>query len=597
MAVVAVGLALMASLCAQGAGGARAKGPDSAKARYYYVEGSVALAEGRHAEAYELLKKAVQTDPGYEEANYAYALMRITLRNDTLQSAREVSRSMALMRLFVDTYPEESSEAMNYSFLAAQSGNLKEAVRVAQRTEKIDPKNTSILLHLAQYYSMQQEMDSAIHVLERYERIEGESPDLSLRKLQLMLTKGDTLGLIAESNRLVSKHPVSAEYRLIKGNVYEVLSMPDTSLVCYEEAERLEPDNGQVKLALANYYLQKGDSAEYDRKSSEAILSDNIELEEKLDMTGRYMHNIIADSADYRRVDRIFDGLLRQYPHELKVLELGGQFYSATGNLERAEELFSYAVDLDGDNPDNWSRLAACYYTDDKYAKTLEVCDSALSRLKDEPRGLLLVYSAAATMLDKPELATSIYEKLLRQDLPDASLSDSTSVILRKARALSYDALTRVGDVFSMAADASHKMGNEQLSHLQYETSVSLNPENPLALNNYAYYLAIDGGDLEKAEQMSRKSLELEPDNPTSIDTLAWILYLRGKYEEALKTQEGAIEKATAADNLAAEYWDHLGDIQYKCGEVDKAVESWKKALALDKDNKTIAEKIKHRRL
>ncbi len=46
-----------------------------------------------------------------------------------------------------------------------------------------------------------------------------------------------------------------------------------------------------------------------------------------------------------------------------------------------------------------------------------------------------------------------------------------------------------------------------------------------------------------------------------------------------------------------AEYWDHLGDIQYMCSMKDKALESWKKALELDKDNQKIAEKVRSKKL
>ncbi len=83
-----------------------------AKARYYYVEGSVALAEGNPSEAYELFKKAAHTDPGYAEANYTYALMRMSLRNDTLTSPAEMGRSISLMKAYVDQYPAETEEAM-----------------------------------------------------------------------------------------------------------------------------------------------------------------------------------------------------------------------------------------------------------------------------------------------------------------------------------------------------------------------------------------------------------------------------------------------------------------------------------------------------
>lgn len=570
---------------------------DHAKARYYYVEGSVALAEGRTSDAYELIKKATVSDPTFEEASYTYGFLRMTMRNDTLQSPTEVNRSLNFMRRFVDTYPSETDEAMNYSYLAARSGALDEAIRVAERTEKIEPSLTSTLLQLAQYYAMKQDMDKAIQALERYERIEGEMPDLSVRKLQFMLNKRDTVGLLEESRRLVAEHPVSADYLLIRGNVLELLEMPDSALSCYVKAETIDPDDGKTKLTLANYYLQMGDSVAYDKKSAEAILSENIELDEKLDMMTRYMHNIINDSADNRRATRLFDGLLSQYPHELSVLDLGAQFFAAIGNYTRAEELMSYAIDLESDNPDYRLRLASFYYSEGNYEKTLAVCEDALSRLQEEPRGLLLVYSAAASMLDRLGLALDIYQKILSQDLPGASLSDSTQVILKKAALLPYESLARVGDVFSMAADASHKSGDTNIALQQYETSISLNPDNPMALNNFAYYLAIGGGDLTKAQEMSQRALDKEPDNPVYIDTLAWIYYLQGKYDDALTLQERAVGKATETDDMTAEYWDHLGDIQFRCGLTDKSMESWKNALSLDKDNKTIAEKIKHRGL
>lgn len=597
IAVVMSVVVSVAALCPINAQSSSRQKPDHAKARYYYVEGSVALAEGRQPEAYEMFKKAALTDPTYEEANYAYALMRFTMRNDTLQSPMQLRRSLDMMRPFVDAYPSESGEAMNYSFIAAQTGDLNEAIRVAERTETLNPSLTATLLQLAQYYAAKQDMDRAIQALERYERIEGESPELSIRKLQFMFNKGDTVGVLSESLRLVEEHPVSTDYLIIRGNVFDLLEMPDSAFECYSKAEQIDPEDGNAKLSLADYYLAKGDSAAYDRKSAEAILSENVMLEEKLEMMTRYMHNIINDSADSRRVVPLFDGLLRQYPHELKVLDLGAQFFAATKNLSRAQELMSYATDLEADNPDYWSRLASFYYVDEKYDKAIQTCEKALAKLDEEPRGLMFVYSAAAVMLGNWNLANDIYLRLLHQDLPDASLTDSTDVVLKKAGALPYETLTRIGDIFSMAADASHKLGDVPLSLSQYETSIALNPDNAMALNNYAYYLAQEGGDLAKAEDLSTRSLEKDPDNPTYIDTLAWIYYMQGKYEEALATQESAIEKATSQDSMSAEYWDHLGDIQFRCGQTDKAVESWKKALKLDKDNKAIADKIKHRRL
>lgn len=569
-----------------------------AKARYYYVEGSVALAEGRASEAYELLKKAAQIDPDYSEAAYSYALMRLTLRNDTLATPTEINRSIALMRPYIDKFPEETGEAMNYSFLVARTGDIDEAIRVTERCDTVSNGLSTVLLQLAHYYTLKQDAEKALQTLNRYERIEGPDPDLSLRKFSLLFSKGDTVGLLRESERLVKEHPVSTEFMVIRGNVYEALQMPDSALACYEKAELLDPDDGRVKLTLANYYLERGDSAAYDQKSREAILSENIMLDEKLDMMKRYMQNIISDStADSRRGARLFDGLLHQYPHEPEVLDLGARYSAAVNDWARAEELMSYATDLEPENPDYWLTLAHFYFSDSKYAESIDACERGMEKLPEIPQGLLIVYGSASSMSGEYEKARDAYQKLIDIELPGALLTDDSQTILSKASSLPYESLMRLADFFQMAGDGSFKSGDVERSAKEYDVVLALNPESVIALNNYAYYLAIGGGDLDRAEELSRKAVEEQPDNPTYLDTLAWILYLKGQYAEALAIQEKAMDSITEETESSSEYWDHLGDILYMCGQKDKALESWKKAQQLDKDNKEIAEKIRLKRV
>lgn len=62
-----------------------------------------------------------------------------------------------------------------------------------------------------------------------------------------------------------------------------------------------------------------------------------------------------------------------------------------------------------------------------------------------------------------------------------------------------------------------------------YQQILSIEPNHPMVLNNYAYLLATHGGDLQLAEKMSQRSLISSPDNPTYLDTYAWILHLQGQ--------------------------------------------------------------------
>ncbi len=568
------------------------------KARYYYIEGSVALAEGRTPEAYELIKKAAETDPEYTEAAYNYALIRMSMRNDTLQSQSEVQRSIAMMRPFVEQYPEEFTEAMNYSYLAARSGDIDEAIRVAERTDSLAPDLTGTLLQLMQYYSVKQDYEKAINALNRYERIEGNDPEITLRKFAFMLSKGDTLGLISENQRLVEENPVNPEYLLIKGNVFEAIEMPDSALAVYKKAETLAPDDGRTKLILANFYLQEGDSAAYDLKSREALLSDNIMLDEKLEMMSRYMHNILTDSADTSRGTRLFDGLLAQYPHEPMVLDLGAQYFSAINNMPRAEELMAYATDLDPDNPNYWLRLTTFYHIDEKYPQAIATAEKAIEKLgKDTPEALFTVYSAAALMDGEYDKAMNILQTQLDSLLPGALLSDSVNTVLEKAANLDYESLMKLASIYGLTGDCYSKIKDYPEAIRIYEICIALDPSNLMSINNYAYFLALESRDLDKAEEYSRKTVEEQPENPTYLDTLAYILYLKGEYAEALSIQEKAVEKLEDTSESEGEYWDHLGDIQYKMGLKDKALENWEKAKANGCDNKNLPEKIRTKKL
>lgn len=568
-----------------------------AKARHYYVEGSAALAEGRSSDGFELIKKAVQIDPAYSEAAYTYASLRMLMRNDTLFTPREVERSISLMRPFVDEFPEETEEAMNYAFIAARSGDLDEAIRVAERSDTLSPSQTSILIQLAHYYALGRDYEKAISTLNRYERIEGPDPDLALRKYSLMFSMGDTLALLEESRRLVRENPLNPEYVVIRGNVFEALEMPDSALICYERAERLDPDDGRVKLTLANYWLEQGDSAAYDAKSSEAILSENLDLKDKLEMMTRYMQNIINDStADNRRGARLFDGLLRQYPHEPEVLNLGAQYSSAVGDLARAEELMAYATDLDAENPDYWNRLAAIYYSDGKYQESIATCLKAMEKLPEVPDAMLYLYGAALSMVGEYDKVREIYGHLLEKALPGVTFDDTPDQVFAKASRKSYEDLKQGADLFQMAADASFQSGDLERALKEYEVVVAIDGNNMLALNNYAYYLALAGRDLDKAEEYSRLTVEDQPDNPTFLDTLAWILYLKGEYDEALRLQTHALE-LFGEEEAGAEFYDHLGDIQFRSGMRGKALENWKKANTIDPDNKEISEKVRLKKI
>lgn len=495
------------------------------KARYYYFEGARRQAEGKIPEAYELFKKAYEADSTYVEAASAYGMSRLMVQSDTLQTPPELRNSMTLLRKYVDTYPADAYEAQTYAFLSLRLDTVAEAIRVYERLDSLKPSGTFNLLQLADAYMRAHQDDKALAALQRFETAEGKSPQLSLKKMSFMLAKGDTVAALQEADDLIATNPQEPSFRILKGNLFEVIGNNDSVLAAFKEAERISPQNGPAKLALANYYKNAGDSVAYDNKLYEALLSEDFQLEEKLSLLSEYLQTLLDGKNDTSRGDHLFSVIMDQFPHEPKVLDLAARYSGAKGNFKDAEEQIGYAIDLDPANIEYWGQLMRYQLADDKAKDAMLTYQKSLQHITPTDP-LRLIYASAATVAEDYDEAEKAYADLIHAINPDLPLTDSItdSKILNS---LSYDGLTRMSSIYNMLGDMYYSSGQPEKAYRAYDNSLYFYSSNAMTLNNYAYFLTESGGDLEKAEEMSRKAVEQEPENETYLDTHAWVLFKR----------------------------------------------------------------------
>lgn len=119
-----------------------------------------------------------------------------------------------------------------------------------------------------------------------------------------------------------------------------------------------------------------------------------------------------------------------------------------------------------------------------------------------------------------------------------------------------------------------------------------MNPDNLLALNNCAYYMACQDRDLDKALTMIKRVITEKPDDDTSLDTYAWVLFKMKNYTEAKEAIDAALE---SSERETADMLEHAGDIYFMNGDPDGALDFWKRALELDSSNDLLRRKVKHR--
>ena len=132
------------------------------------------------------------------------------------------------------------------------------------------------------------------------------------------------------------------------------------------------------------------------------------------------------------------------------------------------------------------------------------------------------------------------------------------------------------GSMYTLLGDIYNATKDYAKSDSSYEAAMRINPNDATLLNNYAYYLSVRKVRLKDAERMSKKSLDLRPGEATFLDTYGWILFQEGKYSEAKKYIQEAIDNS--GDEVSGTLWEHLGDAEMKLGNTGKALEHWQRA-------------------
>jgi tetratricopeptide (TPR) repeat protein len=271
-------------------------------------------------------------------------------------------------------------------------------------------------------------------------------------------------------------------------------------------------------------------------------------------------------------MDHVMDKMYGMHPQDSSVLRLAGVYYWSTDRREKSKEYFRKNVEI---NPE--SVLASADFVEFlMYAEQWEDLSSegrkAFERFPQET-AFLEMASVGDYNLKEYDRVLELCEKVL-----EVAPNDSSKTLR---------AWSTIGDIW-------HQKGEAKKSYKAYEKALKINPDYIYVLNNYAYYLSMEGKNLKKAYAMSKKTIEAEPDNSTYLDTFGWILYLQGKALEAKPFFKHAMLYGGKESPVVL---DHYAEVLYELKEYDLALVYWN--LALQKNNGDIPglrEKVEERK-
>ncbi len=563
-------LTLAGSLAVAGRSRRSAADEDRAKADYIFLEALRAKSQDNHDVAYELLKHARRLNGGDKTIGANLALYQLALTSDDAGTAE----SMEMMRAYYHENPEDLFHATRFALLCEQLDLTDEARGVWRKIAAAHPEQPEFSYHLAELLAKdgsEEGMDEALAIYDTLEVSEGLSIPLASRRIEIFHQKGDTTAIIKELNRVLEGAPRSVDAWVFAGDFYTALHLNDEAKEHYDSACAIDPSSGLAKYSRARYYNTIGDSAAFEHEIYEALGERDLELETKLSMLKGYIQETITDSVSQPQVEELFDRLIEMHPHEHDIHSLYAHYLIVYKRYADAAVQTEHALDADPSDQTEWEMLTSLYLQSEELDKAQAAIHRSLRYFPEDARQFLML---GAIMHQKEE-----FDKALQEYEHAKAYTDSTDAVM-------------MSQIYQSMGDVYYQKKQPETSFEYYEKAIQLNPENYMALNNFAYHLANEGRDLELAQKSILKVLMAEPDNENALDTYAWVLF---KMKDYAKAREIIDETLGKIEEPNGEVYEHAGDIYFMDSEPDQAVEFWKKALELDPDNELLKKKVTHK--
>ena len=533
--------------------------------QFFFLEAVSMEEKGKYAEAYDLFRHCLALNPNSAATYFKLSPYETRLGADTT-ALRYLEKAAALS-------PSNNNYQESLAQMYLNNGLYKQSIAAYEKVMETNHNRIDILQMLLRLYANQEDYDNIINTLNRMELIEGSSEQLSISKMRIYETQGNKEGALAELSALAAKHPNDLNYRVMVGNWLMNNGKSDSALVVFTDVLRIEPDNSMAQISMHDYYRQTGQKELADELLHSLLMNEKTDEDTKMTL----LRQTIAKStpADSAAVVSLFHEVLAQPQESSQIAQMYAAYTIKTGMPEDSiRAALNGVLALEPDNFTARAELIQRSWNNKEYNNVAAECEQAVMY---HPDRLVFYYfmGLAYYQIEDYEVGVRSLRRGAEQ-LTDESDPDMAS------------------DLYAMMGDMLHIEGMDAQAYEAYDSCLQWKPNHIGCLNNYAYYLSENDADLEKAERMSYQTIIEEPENATFLDTYAWILFKRERYAEAKEYIDKALSHLESDQN--ATIVEHAGDIYALNGEMDKAVEYWKRAIKEGGDAKILRKKINLRK-
>ena len=532
---------------------------------YFFLEAMRLKEKKDYASAFGLLQHCLDIHPNAASALYEVSQYYMFLR--------QVPQGQEALEKAVASAPDNYWYSQGLASLYQQQNELDKAITLLEQMAVRFPGKQDPLFNLLDLYGRQEKYDEVISTLNRLEKHMGKNEQLSMEKFRIYLQMKDDKKAFQEIESLVQEYPMDMRYQIILGDVYLQNGKKQEAYDVYQKVLAAEPDNPMAIFSMASYYKQTGQEGLYQQQLDTLLLNKKVTPDTKVSvMRQMIVENEQADK-DSTQIIALFDRIMKQEQDDPQIPMLYAQYLLSKNMEAESVPVLEQVVDLDPTNKAARMMLVGTAVRKEDYKQIIKVCEPGIEATPD---ALEFYYylAIAYNQAEQPDSVVSICKRALEH-----TTADSKKEV--------------VSDFYSILGDMYHTQKQMKEAYAAYDSALVYNPSNIGALNNYAYYLSVERRDLDKAEEMSYKTVKAEPNNATYLDTYAWILFEKGNYAEARIYIDNAMKSDDEKSDVIVE---HCGDIYYMTGDVDGALSYWKKALEMGSESKTLKQKIEKKK-
>jgi len=525
------------------------------QSEYYFTEGMKFYILESYSKAIELFLRSLELNQ--ESSGVNYTIAEAYARSGKYVEALKYAEKALVL-----------DETNKYNFLLVahlyeQEKKYSQAIKIYQEMFKKLPDADEYYFELAAIYSYQNKYEDALKIYDKIEKKFGISEDVSLAKQKIFLKNSKIDLAIEESKKLIKQFPGDEKYSIFLSELLLSNKRKPEAILILEDLIKRNPEQSEARVLLSELYRDRGDGSKANSEMEKAFSNPEMGLDTKARMLAEYLQNV-KSSESLQNAKRWSELLIKIHPDKGQAYALYGSVLKLSGDTQKARDNFIKATDLGVSDFEIWKEIVELDAQLSEFDKVILNSEQAMVLY---PNNNIFYYFNGFAHLARKEYKESVE-------------------ILEMGKSLSKDNNEMLNQFNGMLGDAYNGINNYKKSDEAYDLVLKNDPNNDLILNNYSYYLSLRKEKLDKAKEMSAKLIDRHPNNSSYLDTHAWVLYMLKDYINAKKNLEKALKFSSTNGTIL----EHYGDVLFKLGEKDKAVDQWIKAKNAG-DTSTVLEK------